>query len=234
MSILDRLEALERKIEQMVVRGKVEAVDCATQKITVRYGEDSVTDWIEWKPVRSGAVTIWSPPQVGEGVTVISDGDVNQGEAFLGSYHNSMPTPSTNPDDTVMRFPDGTVFTYNMNDHKLTLQVAGDAVIDVTGNINVKAGGDMVAEAGGDARVKANGNTTVEAGGNATLRAAQGVVLSGPSGVSMDGGGGGKISANSSSINLGNSGAGVVTGAHVCAYTGKPHAACSGTVFAAG
>lgn len=234
MSILDRLEALERKIEQMVVRGSVEAVDCSTQRIRVRYGEESVTEWIEWKPVRSGAVTIWSPPQVGEGVTVISDGDVNQGEAFLGSYHNSMPAPSTDPDETVMKFPDGTVFTYNMKAHKLTLKVVGETLIDVSGNINAIAGGDLIAEASGAARIKAGGDVTVEAGGNATLKAAKGVVLSGPSGVSMDGGGGGKISASSNNIRLGTSGAGVVTGAHVCAYTGKPHAACSGTVFAAG
>lgn len=233
MSILDRLEALERKIEQMVVRGKVEAVNAKTQKITVRYGEDSVTDWIEWKPVRSGTVTIWSPPQVGEGVTVISDGDINQGEAFLGSYHNSMPTPSTDPDATVMKFPDGTVFTYNMKTHKLTLEVAGNTVLDVKGNITAKATGNIKAEAGGDVHLTAVGKASVESGGSAVIRSAGSVTLAG-AGISMKGGGSGNISASSSSIKLGSSGAGVVTGAHVCAYTGKPHAACSGTVFAAG
>ncbi|APU00412.1 baseplate assembly protein V [Aeromonas phage 3] len=233
MSILDRLEAIERMLEQMVVRGTIDQVDCNSQRVKVRYGEDSVTDWIEWKPSRSGHVTIWSPPQVGEGVTVISDGDVNRGEVFLGSYHNSMPPPSTDPDATVMKFPDGTVFTYNMKENKLTLEVAGDATLDVKGNINAKAEGDIVAEAGGDARVKASGSATVEAGGQAMVKGAS-VVLAGPSGVSMDGGGSGKIGASSSGIQLGGGGSGVVTGAHVCAYTGKPHAACSGTVFAAG
>lgn len=233
MSILDRLEAIERKLEQMVVRGTVAAVDCNSQRIKVRYGEDSVTDWIEWKPSRSGQVTIWSPPQVGEGVTVISDGDVNQGEAFLGSYHNSMPSPSTDPDATVMKFPDGTVFTYNMKAHKLTLEVAGDVDLDIKGNVNAKATGSVSVESEGDASIKAAGKASVESGASCEIKAAAQVVLSG-AGISMQGGGSGNIGCDSGGVQLGGGGAGVVTGAHICAYTGAPHAACSGTVFAAG
>lgn len=233
MSVLDRLEAIERRLEQMVVRGSISAVDAATQRVRVRYGEDSVTDWLEWKPSRSGQVTIWSPPQVGEGVTVISDGDVNLGEVFLGSYHNSMPPPSTDPDDVVMKMPDGTVFTYNHKAHKLHIEVKGETLLEVSGNLTAKADGDIVAEAGGDARVKAAGSATVEAGGAATVKGST-VALAGASGVSMNGGGSGNMSCGSDGVRLGSGGAGVVTGAHVCAYTGKPHAACSGTVFAAG
>ncbi|MGL4504660.1 MAG: phage baseplate assembly protein V [Aeromonas sobria] len=233
MSILDRLEEIERRLEQMVVRGTIAEVDCDSQRVRVQYGEDSVSDWIVWKPVRSGQVTIWSPPQVGEGVTVISDGDVNRGEAFLGSYHSSMPPPSKDPDDVVMKMPDGTVFTYNHKAHKLHIEVKGETVIDVSGNLTATAGGDLVAEAKGSARVKAGGEAMVEAKGAATVKGAS-VVLAGASGVSMSGGGGGNMSCGSGGVQLGNGGAGVVTGAHLCAYTGKPHADCSGSVKAAG
>lgn len=41
----------------------------------------------------------------------------------------------------------------------------------------------------------------------------------------------GNVDVNGSSINL-NGGAGVVTGAHICAYTGAPHSDCSATVNA--
>lgn len=233
MSILERLEAIERRLEQMVVRGSISAVDTATQRVRVRYGDDSVTDWLEWKPSRSGQVTIWSPPQVGEGCTVISDGDIDQGEVFLGSYHNSMPPPSKDPDDVVMKMPDGTVFTYNHKAHKLHIEVKGETVIDVSGNLTATAQGDVVAEAKGSARVKASGSATVEAGGQAMVKGST-VSIVGASGASLSGGGGGNMSCDSSGVKLGGGGAGVVTGAHVCAYTGKPHAACSGTVFAAG
>ncbi|AWH15051.1 baseplate assembly protein V [Aeromonas phage 85AhydR10PP] len=225
MSILDRLEALERRLEQMWVRGTIAEVNCTTQRVRVRYGEDSVTEWIEWKPQRSGQVTIWSPPSVGEGCTILSDGDVNQGEVFLGSYYDQCPAPSTNPDDVVMKMPDGTVFTYNHKDHKLHIDVKGETLLEVSGNLTAKAKGDLIAEAGGDARVKAAGQAIVEAGGQVMLKGA---------GISMNGGGGGTMEAGSGGVKLGGGGSGVVTGAHVCAYTGKPHAACSGTVFAAG
>ncbi|MGL4506419.1 MAG: hypothetical protein ACRCUF_11855, partial [Aeromonas sobria] len=42
---------------------------------------------------------------------------------------------------------------------------------------------------------------------------------------------GGNILCDASNIKL-NGGAGVVTGAHICQISGKPHADCSSTVFA--
>lgn len=173
MSVLERLERLERRVEQMVVRGSIEAVDCGTHRVRVRYGPDSVSDWLEWKPLRSGLVTIWSPPQVGEGCTIISDGDINQGEVLPGSYHSGMPAPSSSPDETVIQWPDGTVIVYDMAAHELRVTVNGTA--------KVKATGDIIADA---KNIKLNG------------------------------------------------GKGVVTGAHLCQISGKPHSDCSSTVTA--
>lgn len=181
MSTSERLERLERMLEQFYVRGTIEEVDCDKCRVRVRYGPDSVSDWIEWKPQRSGLVTIWSPPQVGEGCTVISPGDINLGEVFLGSYHNKMPTPSTNPDETVIVWPDGTQIVYDMKQHKLTVNVAGEVDVKVNNDVRVKAGGNVYCDA---SNIKLNG------------------------------------------------GAGVVTGAHICQISGKPHADCSSSVFA--
>lgn len=181
MSLLERLEELERRLDQMNVRGTIDAVDCDRQRVRVRYGPNSVTDWIEWKPLRSGLVTIWSPPQVGEGCTVMSDGDLNRGEAVLGSYHSAMPTPSTNPDETVIVWPDGTRIVYDMAAHEMKISINGQADITVAKDAKVKAGGNIIADA---SNIKLNG------------------------------------------------GAGVVTGAHICQISGKPHSDCSSTVFA--
>ncbi|QIZ02625.1 baseplate assembly protein V [Aeromonas phage AhyVDH1] len=232
---MERLESIERRLEQMVVRGKIAKVDCKARKVTVAWGEGLESDWIEWKPSRSGHVTIWSPPQVGEGCTVISDGDINTGEVFLGSYHNELPPPSDDPDAVVMKMPDGTVFTYNHKAHKLTVEVKGDTLLDVVGNIDARASGSVTVESEANVSVKAAGKASVVSGGPCELVAQAGVLLKGGSGVSVEGGGSGTMSANSEGIKLGaGGGAGVVTGQHVCAYTGKPHAACSSTVFAAG
>lgn len=181
MSMSERLERLERMFEQFYVRGVIDAVDCDRNRVRVRYGDNSVTDWIEWKPVRSGLVTIWSPPQVGEGCTVMGPGDINLGEVFLGSYHNAMPSPSTNPDETVILWPDGTKVVYDMATHKMTVLIEGELDVQVTGDAKVKAGG--------------------------------------------------VIKADAQKIHL-NGGAGVVTGAHICQISGKPHSDCSSTVTA--
>lgn len=173
MSILDRLEELERRMDQMVVRGVIAEVNHSTQRVVVRFDEDQLTDWLEWKPSRSGRVTVWSPPEVGEGVTIISNGDVNMGEVFPGSYHDSMPTPSTSPDEVVVLMPDGTRITYNHKAHKLDVQVKGE--------VNLKATGNVICDA---SNIKLNG------------------------------------------------GKGVVTGAHLCQISGKPHSDCSSTVTA--
>ncbi|MGL5285675.1 MAG: phage baseplate assembly protein V [Aeromonas sp.] len=195
--MIERLEALERRIDQMVVRGTIEEVDCASHRVRVRYGPDSVTDWLEWKPVRSGLVTIWSPPQKGEGCTIISDGDLNRGEVLLGSYHNAMPSPSSDPDETVIVWADGSVLRYNMGSHVMTLEVVGDVNVKVEGNVAATVGKNMTANI--------KGNATVDCGGT--------------------------IKADASKIHL-NGGAGVVTGAHICQISGKPHADCSSTVTA--
>ncbi|MGL4755191.1 MAG: phage baseplate assembly protein V [Aeromonadaceae bacterium] len=206
MSILERLEEVERRLDQMNVRGTIDAVDCDAQRVRVRYGPDSVTDWIEFKPVRSGLVTIWCPPQVGEGCTIIADGDLNRGEVILGSYHQDMPTPSTNPDETVILWPDGTRIVYDMKRHKLTLTVAGDVIADVSGSLTANVQGDV--------NTKAAGNGTIDCGGSCSVKA------------------GGKCSVDGSSVVLGGGGGGVVTGKHICAFTGKPHSDCSGKVSA--
>ncbi|MGL5483090.1 MAG: phage baseplate assembly protein V [Aeromonas veronii] len=232
MSILDRIEALEHAIEQMNTRGTIEEVDCSTRRVRVRYGPDSVSDWVEWKPMRSGLVTIWSPPQVGEGVTLLNNGDINQSEALLGSYHSSMPAPSDDPEETVIEWPDGTVIRYHMGTHKLTLDVSGDVEAIIKGNVNAKASGSVVVESDGDASVSAKGRAKIEAGGACELVAKASVLLKGL-GITMQGGGSGSMSCGGGGIQLGSGGgSGVVTGASICAYTGKPHGDCSTTVTA--
>lgn len=155
-AMLDRLEALERKVAQMVIRGKVEQADYAARRVRVRYGPEQLTGWLEWKPRKSGEVTVWEPPQIGEGATVISpDGNLDLGEVYLGSYHDTMPAPSVDPMETVMQWPDGTIVRYNREQHKLTVHVEGAARVEVTRGADIEVGEDATVKAGGEIRADA-------------------------------------------------------------------------------
>lgn len=81
--------------------------------------------------------------------------------------------------------------------------------------LKVETKGDLAVETGGSVSVKAGGDVSVDAGGNAAIKA---------SGTAF-------VDANSVQLN---GGSGVVTGEHICAYTGSPHADCSKTVTAGG
>lgn len=78
-------------------------------------------------------------------------------------------------------------------------------LIDVLGNTQLKITGNTQIHIDGDATVNIDGTAAITVGGEATIDAQK--------------------------IKL-NGGAGVVTGAHICMYTGTPHSDCSSTVLA--
>lgn len=79
--------------------------------------------------------------------------------------------------------------------------------------LTIKTDGDVAIDAGGNVSVKAGMSATVEAKMNVDIKAAA------------------LVSVDAAMVKL-KDGAGVVTGAHICAYTGSPHAHCSMTVTA--
>ncbi|EJG1615100.1 phage baseplate assembly protein V [Vibrio parahaemolyticus] len=206
--ILERLEELERKIAQMVVRGKISEVDPDNAVARVEYGPKGAkqfTGWLPWKPIRTARAVTWWCPEVGEGVTVISDGDLTLGEILPGSYQNSHPAPSKDPDEYLVHFGDGSKISHNRNSHKLEVVNVGDVNITTQQNITVTSTGTATVDAGADVAVKCKGKATVNAGG--------------------------EIVANGSKVKI-NGGKGVVTGDCICQFTGKPHSDISSQVTA--
>jgi hypothetical protein len=104
---------------------------------------------------------------------------------------------------------------------QLTLTPDGDASLKIKRNLLI--------EAEGKADIKVTGNMTAEVGGNmsATIAGTTTVQSEGTATINSDG----DVLVNATNIKL-NNGAGVVTGAHICQYTGSPHSDCSSTVFA--
>jgi phage baseplate assembly protein V len=139
--MLRRIGELERRINQMVVRGKVAEVDPKKQRVKVSYGVDLVSGWLPWKPIRTGKAVVWWCPEVGEGVTVISGGDVSLGEVFPGSYHDDFPAPSDDPDVFHVNFGDDSTIEYNRSSHSLDVVMKGDVTAEVDGKTKLTAKG---------------------------------------------------------------------------------------------
>ena len=182
-SILQRLESLERQLAQVVIRGKVVEIDHSVQRAKVQYGQELITGWLPWKPMRAGKAIIWWPLEVGEAVTVISPGDLSLGEILPASYSDKNSAPSDNPDLCIVQFGDGSEVRHDRSTGDYTATYMGNAVINVEQDTTINTEGAVA------------------------------------------------INSNGNDIQL-NGGAGVVTGAHICAYTGSPHSDCSQQVKA--
>lgn len=147
-----RLEAVERMIAQMVIRGKVIEINYDTQRARVCYGvndegEKQKTPWLRWKPIRAGNMIVWCPLKIGEAVTVLSPGDIELGEILPSSYSGEYPTPSTDPDLYIIQLDDGSVIQHNLKtgDYaatykgQATITVEKDTTINSTGAININS-----------------------------------------------------------------------------------------------
>lgn len=153
-SLVLRLEELERRVGQMVIRGKIAEVDPAKHVARVAYGPKGkqLTGWLQWKPMRTGKAITWWCPEVGEGVTVISEGDLALGEIFPGSYHSEFPAPSKDPDLFFIQFGDGAEISYHRKNHVLK------AILPESGTTEIKSKGG----------IKLIGDTTIEGTVHAT------------------------------------------------------------------
>ena len=169
--LFQRLEELERRVGQMVVRGKIKEVDPDKALARVEYGPEQSTAWLPWKPVRTGTAITWWCPEVGEGVTVISEGDLALGEILPGSYHGDFPAPSNNPDEYLVLFGDGSKISHNRSDHKLVVLNKGDVELTAEGAVTVAAKGAITVETEQTLTIKAASNMAFNTDADITLKA---------------------------------------------------------------
>ncbi|MBO0211854.1 phage baseplate assembly protein V, partial [Vibrio sp. Vb0877] len=76
-------------------------------------------------------------PEIGEGVTVVSDGDLSLGEILPGRYQNDFPAPSEDPHEVLIHFGDGSKVSHHRGTHKLEVVNVGDVNITTQQNITV-------------------------------------------------------------------------------------------------
>lgn len=183
-NLLKRVEELERRVAQMVVRGKVHAVDPANKVARVAYGprgQKQLTGWLPWKPSRTGKAIVWWCPEIGEGVTVVSDGDLSLGEILPGSYQNDFPAPSEDPDEFLIHFGDGSKVSHHREESRLTVVNKGNVSLIADGDVTAKAKGAVLVEseqavtvkAASDMTLSTDANMELKAGGNMKLTASR-------------------------------------------------------------
>ncbi|MGB0468571.1 MAG: phage baseplate assembly protein V [Pontibacterium sp.] len=120
---------LQRRVANMVRRGRVHSVDLQAQppRCRVEFQENVVSGWLPWVSGRAGTRKDWEPLTVGERVLVVSEsGELANGVVISGLNNTDYSVPSTSPDEHVTRYEDGTQITYDRAVHKLTISVGGD------------------------------------------------------------------------------------------------------------
>lgn len=102
-----------RQIENLIKIGTVSAADPAANRVRVVHGALE-TDWLPYFVPAAGGVSVWRLPSVGEMCMVLSpSGETENAVALMGIASAQHPAPSGNPDETVVKFPDGAAAKYN-------------------------------------------------------------------------------------------------------------------------
>lgn len=129
------------RLDGVIKTGYIRNVDPTTQQVRVAV-DGNVTDWIDWMVWRAGLTSIWSLPDRGEKVVVASVGGDLSNAIVLGSLYsdNGGETPSTNPEEIKIKFPDGSTLVYDFGENRFDLVVTGNGLVNITCvNANVTA-----------------------------------------------------------------------------------------------
>lgn len=134
---------LFRRVENIVRRGRVSALDAAKGRVTVDLGDGVVTDWLPFFALRAGQDRTWWPPSKGEQVVVFSEsGDTANGVVLTGVYQTDHPQPESDPAKALIRFKDGTAISYDHDAHTLTVDVNADG-----GAVTIQANAKVTVQA---------------------------------------------------------------------------------------
>lgn len=154
---------------ELIRFGKVETVDLAHGRITVRVGE-IVSGPIRWLQGAAGDTQIWLRPKVGEQVTLLAPhGDIEAALALRGMVSDAHP-PLGDPDREVIAFADGAAIAYDPIAHALT------AILPTGATARIEADGGLLLK--GDVRIEGKLQVTEDVTLDAKLTA-QGEIQSG-------------------------------------------------------
>lgn len=140
--IMERLEELERKLDNILIPGVVYKVN--KNHVRVKSG-DVVTGWLNVFQPAAGDDQIFNPISKKEQVLAVFPGGVMEnGYALRGVVYDSKPLASEATDKVfVKKFSDGTKITYDKESHELNADVKGKIVVKNYDNIEVETAAEM-------------------------------------------------------------------------------------------
>jgi phage baseplate assembly protein V len=129
----------ERRISNMVIIGRVVALDVENARVQVQVGEDITTTWLSFTTQRAGHDRTWHCPEEGEHVVIVCPcGDTNQGVIVGSLYRSAHPAPVQDADISRTVYKDGAVLEYDRKEHNYLLNIPAD------GNIKLSIGGTIL------------------------------------------------------------------------------------------
>ena len=125
---------LLRQLANIVRTGTIADVDHAATPplVRVQLSESTTSDWRPYIELRAGKTGTWNPPTVGEAVVFFSPSGLTEGGfALPGLPTEGHPPPSSDPNKTVTKYPDGAVVEYDHAAHKLKVTLPADGTADI-------------------------------------------------------------------------------------------------------
>ena len=137
----------DRTLGDVARFGTIATVDRAAARITVKIG-DALSGPIRWASIAGTALTIWSPPSIGEQVLLICpEGELAAAIALRGLYSDAHPAPASDEAHS-LHFGDGALLRYDPVGHALSVSLPEGGTIDITapGGITITADVDIIGD----------------------------------------------------------------------------------------
>ncbi len=123
------------RTRSLVRLGRVSAVDGATYRARVQWGENEACQsaWVRWKTAAAGDVKIWLPPTIGEEVEITSpDGDMRNAYISGSFFNDDNPPPSSDLNKIIVLFKDGTRIEHDKSAGTMTITGLSQLIETIT------------------------------------------------------------------------------------------------------
>lgn len=108
--LVRRVADLERRLNNVMIPGRVTQIDAAKGLIKVAYGidekgQDVISPWIKWGETRAGNISTWHPPTVGEQLILFSPSGEIGAHTIAGPsvFSKQFPAPHDKADETKLQ-----------------------------------------------------------------------------------------------------------------------------------
>ena len=133
----------QRRLRNQGRIGVVSAVKAKPPRCKVQHG-DNETPWIKWLSLRAGGAREWDPPTVGEQCALLNYGGGDDGAqviALCGLFSAANPAPWECLSVHGREYPDGTKFSYDHAQHRMTWDIGGSSIVADRNQIQLSSNG---------------------------------------------------------------------------------------------